>query len=176
MSPVHLRNQPEEGEGLSSTRRPGIGHLGHSGGWKDTEGNHTHSTIHLLVQQNPQTRGLEQYESSSSAPPAPQRSFPIEHGQEDVKPVIRLRRPWSKFPEDMSQRDILQRPYGNHKRMESHQEVQNPGGESNQDNGASSHYPSYRRTAEPNRAYSDYFKLTRSRPTQHTSGFNPFRY
>ncbi|MBW0556120.1 hypothetical protein O181_095835 [Austropuccinia psidii MF-1] len=47
MSPVHLRNlgfqrnQPEDREGLSRTRRPGRGHLGHSGGWQDTEGNHT---------------------------------------------------------------------------------------------------------------------------------------
>ncbi|MBW0546878.1 hypothetical protein O181_086593 [Austropuccinia psidii MF-1] len=35
------RNQPKEGEGLSRTRIPGRGHLGHSSGWKDTEGNHT---------------------------------------------------------------------------------------------------------------------------------------
>ncbi|MBW0539702.1 hypothetical protein O181_079417 [Austropuccinia psidii MF-1] len=41
MSPVHLRNlgfqrnQPEDKDGLSRTRRPGGGHLGHSGGWKD---------------------------------------------------------------------------------------------------------------------------------------------
>ncbi|MBW0468911.1 hypothetical protein O181_008626 [Austropuccinia psidii MF-1] len=39
MSPVHLRdlgfqrNQPEDREGLSRARRPGRGHLGHSGGW-----------------------------------------------------------------------------------------------------------------------------------------------
>ncbi|MBW0498301.1 hypothetical protein O181_038016 [Austropuccinia psidii MF-1] len=42
---VHLRDlgfqrhQPEDREGLSRTRRPGRGHLGHSGGWKDIEGN-----------------------------------------------------------------------------------------------------------------------------------------
>ncbi|MBW0514795.1 hypothetical protein O181_054510 [Austropuccinia psidii MF-1] len=85
MSPVHLkklgipRNQPEDREGLYRTRRPGRGNLGHSGGWQDTEGNHTHSAIHLQTQQKPQTRGLEGYESSSSAPPTPQRSFPVEH-------------------------------------------------------------------------------------------------
>ncbi|MBW0503775.1 hypothetical protein O181_043490 [Austropuccinia psidii MF-1] len=67
MSPVHLRNleiprnQPENRKGLDRTRRPGRGHLGHSGGWKDTEGNHTHSVIHLPIQQKPQTRGLEGY-------------------------------------------------------------------------------------------------------------------
>ncbi|MBW0471409.1 hypothetical protein O181_011124 [Austropuccinia psidii MF-1] len=75
----------------------------------------------------------------------------------------------------MSQRDILQRPYGNHQRMESHQEVQTPGGEGNQDKGKSSHCLDYRRTAEPDRAYSDSFRLKRSRPTQLSSGFTPFR-
>ncbi|MBW0461251.1 hypothetical protein O181_000966 [Austropuccinia psidii MF-1] len=59
--------------------------------------------------------------------------------------------------------------------MESHQEFQNPGGEANQDKGESSHYPRYRRTAEPDRAYSDSFRLTRSRPTLLSSGFAPFR-
>ncbi|MBW0473741.1 hypothetical protein O181_013456 [Austropuccinia psidii MF-1] len=47
MSPVQLRNlgipknQPEDRQGLFRTRRPGTGHLGHSSGWKDTEGNYT---------------------------------------------------------------------------------------------------------------------------------------
>ncbi|MBW0499456.1 hypothetical protein O181_039171 [Austropuccinia psidii MF-1] len=88
MSPVHLRNlgiqrnQPEDREGLSRTRRPLKGHLGHSGGWQDTEGNHTHSSINIPIQHKPQTRGLEGYGSSSSAPPTPQRSFPMEHGQQ----------------------------------------------------------------------------------------------
>ncbi|MBW0505567.1 hypothetical protein O181_045282 [Austropuccinia psidii MF-1] len=67
MSPVHLRDhgflryQPEDREGLSRTRRPGRGHLGHSGGWQDIEGNNTHCAIHILIQQKPQTRGLEGY-------------------------------------------------------------------------------------------------------------------
>ncbi|MBW0481701.1 hypothetical protein O181_021416 [Austropuccinia psidii MF-1] len=65
MSPVHLknlgfqRNQTEDREGLSRTRRLGRGHLGNSGGWPDTEGNDTHPTIHFPIQQEPQTRGLE---------------------------------------------------------------------------------------------------------------------
>ncbi|MBW0524618.1 hypothetical protein O181_064333 [Austropuccinia psidii MF-1] len=86
MSPVHLRNlgfqrnQPEEREGLSRTRRPGREHLGHSGGWKDTEGNHTHSAIHFPIQQEPQTRGMERYGSISSALPTPQRFISMEHG------------------------------------------------------------------------------------------------
>ncbi|MBW0482202.1 hypothetical protein O181_021917 [Austropuccinia psidii MF-1] len=120
-------------EGLCRTRRPGRGHLGHSDGWKDTDGNHTHSSINLPSQQKAENRGLEGYGSSSSAPPTPQRSFPMEHGQQEVQPSIPLGITWSKLQEDMLQRDILQRPYYNHQRMESHQEIQIPGGERNQD-------------------------------------------
>ncbi|MBW0470272.1 hypothetical protein O181_009987 [Austropuccinia psidii MF-1] len=75
----------------------------------------------------------------------------------------------------MSQKDRLQRPYGNHQRLESHQAVQTPGGEGKQDKVESSHYPSYRRTSDPDRSYSDSFRLTRSRPSQLSSGFTPFR-
>ncbi|MBW0489498.1 hypothetical protein O181_029213 [Austropuccinia psidii MF-1] len=75
----------------------------------------------------------------------------------------------------MSQRDRLQRPYGNYQRLESYQAVQTPGGEGKQDKGESSHYPSYRRTADPDREYSDSFRLTRSRPNQLSSSFKPFR-
>ncbi|MBW0487813.1 hypothetical protein O181_027528 [Austropuccinia psidii MF-1] len=106
MSPVHLRNlgvprnQPEEREGLSRTRRPGRGHLGHSGGWKDIEENHTHCAIHFQVQQKPQTRGLEGYGSSSSAPPTPKRSFSMDHGKQEVKPRLPLGRTWRMLPED----------------------------------------------------------------------------
>ncbi|MBW0475757.1 hypothetical protein O181_015472 [Austropuccinia psidii MF-1] len=88
MSPVHLRDlgfqkrQPGDTEALARTRRPGRGHLGHSGGWQDIEGNHTNSAITIPIQQKPKTRGLEGYGSSSSAPPTPQRSFPMEHGQQ----------------------------------------------------------------------------------------------
>ncbi|MBW0478247.1 hypothetical protein O181_017962 [Austropuccinia psidii MF-1] len=172
---VFQRHQPEDREGLSRTRRPGRGHLGHSGGWQDIEGYHTHSTIHIPIQQKPQTRGLEGYGSSSSAPPTPQRPFSIENGQQQVQPGIPLGRTWSKFPEDLSQRDGLQRPYGNHQRLESHQEVQTPGPEGKQDKGESSHYPSYRTTTDPERTYSDSFRLTSSRPNQLSSGFTPFR-
>ncbi|MBW0495342.1 hypothetical protein O181_035057 [Austropuccinia psidii MF-1] len=52
--------------------------------------------------------------------------------------------------------------------------VQTPGGEGKQDKGESSHYPSYRSTADPDRAYSDSFRLTRRRPNQLSSGFTPF--
>ncbi|MBW0531828.1 hypothetical protein O181_071543 [Austropuccinia psidii MF-1] len=116
-------------------------------------------------------RVLEGYGSSSSAPITPQRSFLMEHGQKEVQPSITRGRTCRKFPEDISQRDILQRPYGNNQRMESHQGVQTPGGEGNQHKGESSHYPSYRRTAEPERAYSDSFRVTRSRPNQLSSSF-----
>ncbi|MBW0475769.1 hypothetical protein O181_015484 [Austropuccinia psidii MF-1] len=172
---VFQRNQTEDREGFSRTRRPGRGHLGHSGGWKDTEGNNTNSAIHFPIKQEPQTRGLERYGSSSSAPPTPQRFISMEHGQQEVQPGIPLGRTWSKIPEDMSEGDRLQRPYGNHQSLESHQEVQTPGGEGKQDKGESSHYLSYQRTAYPDRAYSDSFRLTRSRPNQLSSGFITFR-
>ncbi|MBW0460434.1 hypothetical protein O181_000149 [Austropuccinia psidii MF-1] len=181
MSPVHLmnlkvlRSQPEDREGLSRTRRPGRGYLGRSGGWKDIEGNHTHSSIDFSFQPKTQTRGLEGYGLSSSAPPTPQRPFSMEYGQQEVQPSIPLGRTWSKLPEDMSERDRLQRPYGNHQRLESHQEVQTLGGEGNQDKGESSHYLRYRRIADPDRAYSDSFRLTRSRPNQLSNSFTPFR-
>ncbi|MBW0500742.1 hypothetical protein O181_040457 [Austropuccinia psidii MF-1] len=67
MFPVYLRNlgiprnQLEDRECLSRTRRPGGGRLGHSGGWQDVEGNRAHSAIHFPIQQKPQTRGLEGY-------------------------------------------------------------------------------------------------------------------
>ncbi|MBW0506379.1 hypothetical protein O181_046094 [Austropuccinia psidii MF-1] len=99
----------------------------------------------------------------------------MEHGQQEVQPGILLGRPWSKFPEDLSQRNRLQSPYGNHQRFESHQAVQTPGGEGKQGKGESSHYPRYRRTTEPDREYSDSLSLTRSRPNQLSSGFTPFR-
>ncbi|MBW0478445.1 hypothetical protein O181_018160 [Austropuccinia psidii MF-1] len=150
MSPVHLRNigfqrnWPEDIEGLSRTRRPGRGHLGHS---------------------EPQTRGLERYVSRSSAPPT-QRFISMEHGQQEVQPGIPGGRTWSRLPEDLSQRDRLQGPYGNHQRLEFHQAVQTPGVEGEQDKRESKHYPSYRRTADPERAYSDSFRLTRRRSNQ----------
>ncbi|MBW0488752.1 hypothetical protein O181_028467 [Austropuccinia psidii MF-1] len=99
----------------------------------------------------------------------------MEHGKQEVQPGIPLGRTWSKFPEDFYQRDRLQRPYGNHKRLESHQEFQTTGGEGKQDKGESSHYTSYRRTADPDRAYSDSSRLTRRRQNQLSSGFRPFR-
>ncbi|MBW0532436.1 hypothetical protein O181_072151 [Austropuccinia psidii MF-1] len=99
----------------------------------------------------------------------------MEHGQQEVQPSIPLGRTWSKLPEDMSKRDRLQRSYGNHQRLEPHQAVQTPGGEGIQDKGESSHYPSYRITADPDRGYSDSFRLTRSRQDQLSSGFTPFR-
>ncbi|MBW0539655.1 hypothetical protein O181_079370 [Austropuccinia psidii MF-1] len=99
----------------------------------------------------------------------------MEDGQQEVQPIISLGITCSKLPEDLSQRDRLQGPYGNHQRLESYQAVQIPRGKGKQDKGESSHYPSYRRTVNPDRACSDSFKLTRSRPNQLSSGFTPFR-
>ncbi|MBW0530920.1 hypothetical protein O181_070635 [Austropuccinia psidii MF-1] len=87
MSPTHLRNQPENREIFFRTRRHERGHLGHSGGWEEIERNDTHSAFHLPIQQKPQNRGLEGYVSSSSALPAPQRSFPMKYGLQEVQPA-----------------------------------------------------------------------------------------
>ncbi|MBW0520273.1 hypothetical protein O181_059988 [Austropuccinia psidii MF-1] len=147
------RNQPEDREGLSKTRRAGRGHLGHSDGWQNNEGDNINPAIHTPIQQEPQTRGLEGYGLSSSAPPTPQRFISMEHWQQEVQPSISLGRTWRKLPEDLSQRDRLQGPYGNHQRLESYQAVQTPQGKGKQDKGESSHYPSYRRTVYADRAY-----------------------
>ncbi|MBW0577216.1 hypothetical protein O181_116931 [Austropuccinia psidii MF-1] len=152
MSPVYLRDlgfqrsQPEDREGLFRTRRPGRGHLGHSGGWQKNEVDNINPSIHTPIQQEPQTRGLKGYGSSSSAPPTPQRFVSMEHGQQEVQPGISLGRTWSKFPEDLSQRDGLQRPYGNHQKLESYQAVQAPGGKGTEDKGESN-LPKLGRTA-----------------------------
>ncbi|MBW0547841.1 hypothetical protein O181_087556 [Austropuccinia psidii MF-1] len=138
MSPVYLRdlgfqrNQPEDREGLSRTKRPGRGHLGHSGGWKNNEGDNINLSIHTPIPQEPQTRDWKD--------------------KDQVQPGISLGRTWRKFPEEMSQRDRLQRPYCNHQRLESYQAVQTAGGKGTEDKGESSHYASYRRTANPDRA------------------------
>ncbi|MBW0520731.1 hypothetical protein O181_060446 [Austropuccinia psidii MF-1] len=148
MSPVYLRdlgferNQPEDREGLSRTRRPGRGHLRQSGGWENNEGDNINPLIHTPIQQEPQTRGLERYGSHSSAPPNPQRFISMEKGQKEVQLGIPLGRTWRKVPEDLSQTDRIQRPYGNHQRLECHQEVKTPGGAGKQDKGESSQFPS----------------------------------
>ncbi|MBW0564081.1 hypothetical protein O181_103796 [Austropuccinia psidii MF-1] len=182
MSPVYLRdlgfqsNQPEDREGLSRTTRPGRGHLGHSGGWQNNEGDNINSAIHTSIEQEPQPKGLEAYGSSSSAPPTPQRFISMEHRQQEGQPGSSLGRTWSTLPEDLSQRDRLQRSDGNHQRLEFYEAVQTPGGEGTDDKGASSHFPSYKRIVHPDRAYSDSFRLTKSRPNQLSSGFTPFRH
>ncbi|MBW0494756.1 hypothetical protein O181_034471 [Austropuccinia psidii MF-1] len=79
------------------------------------------------------------------------------------------------LPEALSQKDTLQRSYGNHQRMEYQQEVLTHRGKGSQDKGELSHYPSYRKTTESKRAYSHSPRLTSSRPTQLSSGFTPFR-
>ncbi|MBW0541063.1 hypothetical protein O181_080778 [Austropuccinia psidii MF-1] len=99
----------------------------------------------------------------------------MEHGQQKVQTNIPQGIGWSKLPEDMFQRDRPQIPYGNHQRLESHQTVQTSGAEGNQDKEESSHYPSYQRTADQDRAYRDSFRITGSRPNHLSSSFIPFR-
>ncbi|MBW0514674.1 hypothetical protein O181_054389 [Austropuccinia psidii MF-1] len=146
------KNQPEVGGGLTRTRRPGGGHLGHSGGWKDIEGNHPYSAIHFSIQQKPQTRGLEGYRWFSSAPPKHQRPFSMEHEQQEVQPSIPLGRTWSRYVSKRWTSKTLCH-----------------------DKGESRQYPGYRSTADPERAYSDSFSLTSSRPNQLSSSFKQFR-
>ncbi|MBW0462328.1 hypothetical protein O181_002043 [Austropuccinia psidii MF-1] len=116
-------------------------------------------------------KDMDQFFSTTNS----QKIISMEHGQQEVQPGTPLGRTWRKLPGDLSQRDRLHRPYGNHQRLESHQEVQTPGDEGKQNKGDSSHYPSYRRTVNPDRAYSYSFRLIRSRPNQLPSGFTPFR-
>ncbi|MBW0492560.1 hypothetical protein O181_032275 [Austropuccinia psidii MF-1] len=82
MSPIHLRNL-----GIPSNQP------------EDRQGRF----------REPQTRGLEGYGSSSSTPPTPQISIPMEHGQQKIQPSFTLRRTGRILPEGMSQRDTLQR-------------------------------------------------------------------
>ncbi|MBW0477180.1 hypothetical protein O181_016895 [Austropuccinia psidii MF-1] len=132
MSSVHLRNlgipmnQPKDRKGLFKTRRSGYVQHGQNTRWQDTEETHTHTAIHPPIQWEPQTRGLEGYGSSSSAPPIHLRFIVMEHVQRGVKSSITLGRTWSKFPEYMSQRNTLQRSYGNDQRMELQQAVKTP--------------------------------------------------
>ncbi|MBW0485107.1 hypothetical protein O181_024822 [Austropuccinia psidii MF-1] len=70
----------------------------------------------------------------------------------------------------MSQRETIQRSYGNHQRIESQQEAKTPGGKGSQDKGESSH----ERTTEPDREYYDSLRLTRSKPRRLLSGFTQF--
>ncbi|MBW0563627.1 hypothetical protein O181_103342 [Austropuccinia psidii MF-1] len=141
MSPVYLRdlgfqrNQPEDREEFSRTRRPGRGHLGQSGGWQNNEGDDINLAIHTPFQQEPQTQRLERHGSSSSDPPTPQRFISMEHGQQEVQPGVSLGRAWSKLPEDLSQGDRLQGPYGNHQSLEFYQALQTPGGKGKWDKG-----------------------------------------
>ncbi|MBW0505558.1 hypothetical protein O181_045273, partial [Austropuccinia psidii MF-1] len=70
---------------------------------------------------------------------------------------------------------FISTPYSNNQRLESYQAIETPGGKGTEDKGESSHYPSYRRTVNPDRAYSYSFRLTTRRPNQLSSGFTPFR-
>ncbi|MBW0461622.1 hypothetical protein O181_001337 [Austropuccinia psidii MF-1] len=110
MSPVHLRDlriprkTPEARKRLFRSRRSGI--IQH-GELEETEGNHSHTPIHLPIKQRPQTRGLDKHGSSTSAPPTPQRPVPVEYGTQEVQPAFKLGRNRGNVPEDMSQRDIF---------------------------------------------------------------------
>ncbi|MBW0578067.1 hypothetical protein O181_117782 [Austropuccinia psidii MF-1] len=146
MSPVHLRNL-----GIPRNHpedRPGLFRVGRPG-----SGSHGHH---------------DRWEDTEGNNIQTAIHLPIE--------CFKMGRTRSILPECMSQRDTLKISYGNHQRMESQQEVQTPGGKGSKDKGESSHYRIYRIKTEPGRAYSDYFRLERSRPTQFSSGFTSFRH
>ncbi|MBW0478772.1 hypothetical protein O181_018487 [Austropuccinia psidii MF-1] len=97
------------------------------------------------------------------------------HEKQEFQPSLTLGITWSRLPEDISQRDTHQKSYTNYQRMESLQEVQTTGGKGRKNKGEYSHYPSHRRTTEPEIAYSDSFRLTRSKQNRLPSGFITFR-
>ncbi|MBW0524030.1 hypothetical protein O181_063745 [Austropuccinia psidii MF-1] len=71
-------NKPARGQRRPlQNRRTATGHLQHNSVRKETEGNHTRCAIHLQIQQKGQTRGLEGYGSSCSAPQTIQLLIPM---------------------------------------------------------------------------------------------------
>ncbi|MBW0563921.1 hypothetical protein O181_103636 [Austropuccinia psidii MF-1] len=162
MSPLHLRNlafqrnPPEDREGFSRTRRPGGGHLGHSGGWQYIEGNNNHSTIHITAKHKlkpgdwkdmDQVLQLHQLLKDLFQWRMDNKSFNLaSHWEEVGASFQKICLKYIAF-------NTLRYP---------------PKGEP-------SHYPSYRRTTDPDRAHSDSFKLTRSRESQLSSRLTPFR-
>ncbi|MBW0521492.1 hypothetical protein O181_061207 [Austropuccinia psidii MF-1] len=160
ISPVHLRdlcfqrNQQEDREGLSRTRRPGKGHLGNSGGWQETEGYHTHLPFTFQI-----NRSLKPKDWN------------------DMDQVLQLHQLLKAFFNGAWTTTALTwHPTGQKLEQAARRSaVQTPGGEGKQDKEESSHYPSHRTTNDPDRAYSDSFRLTRSKPNQLSSSFKPFR-
>ncbi|MBW0470336.1 hypothetical protein O181_010051 [Austropuccinia psidii MF-1] len=56
-------------------------------------------TLPLTFQFNrPQTRGLKRHGPSTLAPPTPQRSVAMDHGQEEVQHGFTLGRTWGMLP------------------------------------------------------------------------------
>ncbi|MBW0486760.1 hypothetical protein O181_026475 [Austropuccinia psidii MF-1] len=112
---------------------------------------------------------------SNSASPTPQISVPMGNSKETFKPLFKLSRSWVKLPEYLSQRVTLQICYGNNQKITFQQAFQAPGGKGSQDKGESRDYLSDRRRTEPYVAYSDSFRLRRSKPISFPSGFTSFR-
>ncbi|MBW0460474.1 hypothetical protein O181_000189 [Austropuccinia psidii MF-1] len=98
------RNKPKGRTELFISRRSVFGQ---NSEWQDTEAVDTHTTIHLPIQQRPQTRGLNRNVSSTSAPPTPQRPVSVEHETHEVQPVFQLGGTRGNLTEDMSQRDVF---------------------------------------------------------------------
>ncbi|MBW0495465.1 hypothetical protein O181_035180 [Austropuccinia psidii MF-1] len=73
-------NQPENRPGIIRIRRSDSGNYSRC---QRTQINHSHTGIHLPLEQEHQTRGPGGYGSSSSAPPTPQRHIPMKHGKKE---------------------------------------------------------------------------------------------
>ncbi|MBW0523860.1 hypothetical protein O181_063575 [Austropuccinia psidii MF-1] len=84
MSTVHLRNlgvllnQPEDRPGTFRTRRKPFEHHDK---WQDPQRNNFHTSIHLPIQQEHKTRGMDRHVSSASALLTPQGFVPMSNGK-----------------------------------------------------------------------------------------------
>ncbi|MBW0465612.1 hypothetical protein O181_005327 [Austropuccinia psidii MF-1] len=158
MSPVHLRNlgfqrnQPEDREVLSRARRPGRGHLGHSGGWQDTEENHTHSSIHFQFNRNLKA---EDWKDMDQVLQLHQLLKDLFQWSMDNK-KFNLASNWAELEETFQKICLKEIDFRELMLITKRWN------------------PTRQRTADPDRAYSDSLRLTRSRSNKLSSGFTPF--
>ncbi|MBW0579770.1 hypothetical protein O181_119485 [Austropuccinia psidii MF-1] len=95
--------------------------------------NEPFSTFQISLQQKSLRRGLHRLRPLHYHPPTPQIPVPMEHPRNEIQTRIPLARTRRKLPENFCQRDILLTTHGNHKKVKSRQEAQNPGGKGRQD-------------------------------------------
>ncbi|MBW0575191.1 hypothetical protein O181_114906 [Austropuccinia psidii MF-1] len=106
----------------------------------------------------------------SSDAPASQRLTKMENSRQVIKPRISLETTLNKLPGNVSQQEILERTNGNKKRIV----FKTVGRKDIQDQRQSCYYPGHRREGEPEREYSDSFRVTKSLKEYNIpSGFTP---